>query len=349
MKCKQGERNMPNKLIDGYERKIDYLRLSITDRCNLRCTYCMPEYGVNSLDRDQLLTYEELIRIIKILAGIGIKKIRLTGGEPLLRSNLISFISNINKVEGIENISLTTNGILLQKYAYQLYEAGVKGLNVSLDSLDQEKYKIITRGGNINKVIRGIDEIIGLGFDPIKINVVLTSMIEKKDIIDFINFSTEKSVIVRFIEMMPVMGLTDIECNKNISTPDNPLIKVEDIFSIIGEFGDYTREEKTIGYGPAVYYKSLEGRGKIGLILNEKSACSNCNRIRITPQGGIKLCLFSSQEEDLREIIRKGCPDEEIRNSIIDYIKAKPINREFNQINNNKASRISHFMSKIGG
>lgn len=340
---------MSKELIDGYERKIDYLRLSITDRCNLRCTYCMPEDGIKSLDRDQLLTYEELIRIIKILADVGIKKIRLTGGEPLLRSNLMSFIGNINKIEGIENISLTTNGILLQKYAGQLYKAGVKGLNVSLDSLDPEKFNIITRGGNINKVIQGIYETIGLGFDPIKINVVLTSMIEKKDIIDFINFSIEKSVIVRFIEMMPVMGLTDIECNKNISTPDNPLIKVEDIFSVMNEFGNYMREEKTAGYGPAVYYKSSESKGKIGLILNEKSACSNCNRIRITPQGGIKLCLFSSLEWDLREIIRKGCPDEEIRNNIIDYIKIKPINREFDHVSNNEASRISHFMSKIGG
>ena len=340
---------MSNKLIDGYERKIDYLRLSITDRCNLRCTYCMPEDGVKSLDRDQLLTYEELIRIINILAGVGIKKIRLTGGEPLLRSNLISFISNVSKIEGIENISLTTNGILLQKYAYQLYKAGVKGLNVSLDSLDQEKYKIITRGGSINRVIQGIDEIIRLGFDPIKINVVLTNIIEQKDIIDFIHFSMKKSVIVRFIEMMPVIGLTDIECNKNITTPDKPIIKLDDIFSLMGEFGNYIREEKTIGYGPAVYYKSSEGKGKIGLILNEKSSCSNCNRIRLTPRGGIKLCLFSSMEWDLRESIRKGCSDEEIRNNIMEYIKVKPVNREYEQVKNNGVSKISHFMSKIGG
>ena len=340
---------MSNRLIDGYERKIDYLRLSITDRCNLRCTYCMPESGVRSLDRNQLLTYEEMIRIIKILADTGIKKIRLTGGEPLLRSNLISFIGSINKIEGIENISLTTNGILLKKYAHQLYKTGVKGLNVSLDSLDPEKYKIITRRGCVDRVIKGIDEAIKMGFDSIKINVVLTNIIEKKDIIDFINLSMKKSIIVRFIEMMPIVGLKDIECNKNISTPGNPIIKIEDIFSVMDGFGSYSKEEKTVGYGPAAYYKISGGKGKIGFIINEKSACSKCNRIRITPQGGIKLCLFSSLEWDLRESIRKGCSDEEIKNSIVDYIKVKPVNREYEQLNNKEVSKVSHYMSKIGG
>jgi len=340
---------MSKELIDGYERKIDYLRLSITDRCNLRCSYCMPESGVKLLDKKQLLTYEELVRIIQIMAGIGIKKIRLTGGEPLLRSDIISLISRINKIEGIENISLTTNGILLLKHARRLHDAGVKGLNISLDSLDPEKYKIITRGGCVDRVTKGIDEAIRLGFDSIKINVVLTNIIEKKDIIDFINLSMNKSIIVRFIEMMPIMGLTDIECNKNISTPDNPIIKIEDIFSIMDGFGSYSREEKTIGYGPAAYYKISGGKGKIGFIINEKSACSKCNRIRITPQGGIKLCLFSSLEWDLRESIRKGCSDEEIKNNIVDYIKIKPINREHEQVRDNRESRVSHYMSKIGG
>ncbi len=340
---------MQKKLIDGYERKIDYLRLSITDRCNLRCIYCMPESGVEPLDREQLLTYEELIRILKILADIGIKKIRLTGGEPLLRSNLISLLTSIDKIKGIDNISLTSNGILLKKYAHQLYGAGVKGLNISLDSLDPGKYKIITRGGRVESVVQGIDEALRVGFKSVKINVVLTSLIEKKDIIDFINFSMEKSVTVRFIEMMPVAGLTDIECNKNISTPGDPKLKIKDILYLMGEFGNYIKEEEAVGYGPAVNYKIPEGKGKIGFILNEKAACSNCNRIRLTPRGGIKLCLFSSLEWDLRESIRKGSSDEEIKNNIVDHIRVKPANREHEQVNNSEVSRVSHYMNKIGG
>ncbi len=340
---------MQKKLIDGYERKIDYLRLSITDRCNLRCTYCMPESGVESLDREQLLTYEELIRIIKILADIGIKKIRLTGGEPLLRINLISLLNSINKIKGIENISLTSNGILLKKYAHQLYNTGVKGLNISLDSLDPVKYKTITRGGSVDRVIQGIDEALRVGFESVKVNVVLTNLIEKKDIIDFIKFSMEKSVIVRFIEMMPVTGLTAIECNKNILTPGDPKLKVKDIFSIMGEFGNYIKEEEAVRYGPAVNYKIPEGKGKIGFIFNEKTACTNCNRIRLTPRGGIKLCLFSSQEWDLKESIRSGRSDEEIKNNILDHVRVKPINREHEQESSSGVSRVSHYMNKIGG
>ena len=340
---------MSKELIDGYERKIDYLRLSITDRCNLRCSYCMPESGVKLLDKKQLLTYEELVRIIQIMAGIGIKKIRLTGGEPLLRSDLISLISRINKIEGIENISLTTNGILLIEHARRLHDAGVKGLNISLDSLDPAKYESITRGGHVDKVIHGIDEAIKIGFDSIKINVVLTNIIDKRDIVDFINFSMKKSLSVRFIEMMPILNLTDIECNKNISTPDNPIIRAEDIFSIMDEFGKYSKEEKVNGFGPAGYYKIQGSKGNIGFILNDKINCRHCNRIRLTPRGSIRLCLFSPLEWDLKESLRRGCSDEEIKGSILDYIKIKPINREHDRVNNKGTSRVSHYMSKIGG
>jgi cyclic pyranopterin phosphate synthase len=159
----------------------------------------------------------------------------------------------------------------------------------------------------------------------------------------------EKSLSVRFIEMMPILNLTDIECNKNISTPDNPIIRAEDIFSIMGEFGKYRKEEKVNGFGPAGYYKIPGCKGNIGFILNDKINCRRCNRVRLTPRGSIRLCLFSPLEWDLKESMRRGCSDEEIKRNILDYIKVKPINREYEQDSNNGASRVSHYMSRIGG
>ena len=161
---------MTTELLDSFNRKIDYLRLSVTDRCNLRCFYCMPKKGIKLLKREQLLTFEEIVRATKILSGIGIKKVRLTGGEPLLRDNILSLIENIHKIDGIEDLSLTTNGLLLSEYLPQLFKAGVGKLNISLDSLNPQKYKIITRGGDVGKVIDGINKASDIGFGSIKLN-----------------------------------------------------------------------------------------------------------------------------------------------------------------------------------
>lgn len=189
---------MSLELVDSFNRRLDYLRISITDRCNLRCIYCMPEKGIELLKREQLLTYEEILRATRLLSRIGIKKVRLTGGEPLVRENILALIKNINMVKGIKDISLTTNGLLLNEFLPKLYRIGIKRINISCDSLDSEKYKIITRGGCIDKVINAINNAIDLGFKSIKLNVVLTNIIDKHDIVDFIKFSIAKDLIISY-------------------------------------------------------------------------------------------------------------------------------------------------------
>ncbi len=340
---------MPEQLIDNYGRKIEYLRLSVTDRCNLRCSYCMPEKGVTLLDRSQLLKYEEIVRIVKIFSGMGIKKVRLTGGEPLLRYDLLALIEEINRIEAIQNISLTTNGVLLEKYLSGLYNAGVKKLNISLDSLNPCKYRKITRGGDIKKVLLGINRAVEMGYDSIKINVVLTNLIDKEDIIDFIKLGIEKPVSIRFIEMMPVKDMENIECSRNTSIPSDPVLSVDKIFSAMGMFGNYNMVKDPDSDGPAVYYRIAGSKGKIGFILDDKLFCSHCNRIRLTPQGTIKLCLFSSLEFDLREKLREGYSDKEIKNSILDFIKVKPRNREKSPSDKKRMGKVSNYMNKIGG
>lgn len=340
---------MSGQLIDNYGRKIEYLRLSVTDRCNLRCSYCMPENGVSLLDKSQLLKYEEIIRTVKIFSGIGISKVRLTGGEPLLRDNLLDLIKDINGIKAIKNISLTTNGILLEKYLTGLYNAGVKKLNISLDSLDPEKFNRITRGGNIKKVMQGINKAIKMGYDSIKINVVLTNLIDEVDIIDFVKLAVEKPVSIRFIEMMPVRDMENIECSRTISRSSKPVLTVDKIFSVMGMFGDYNMVKESNGDGPAVYYRIGKSKGKIGFILDDKLFCSHCNRIRLTPQGTIKLCLFSPLELDLRENMRNGYSDKQIKDSILDFIKAKPLNRGKNPYDKKRMGKVAGYMNKIGG
>lgn len=340
---------MPEQLIDNYGRKIEYLRLSVTDRCNLRCSYCMPENGVTLLDKNQLLKFEEIIRIIKIFSGIGIKKVRLTGGEPLLRDNILDLIKEIDGIRAIKNISITTNGVLLGKYISGLYNAGVKKLNISLDSLNPDKFSKITRGGNIKKVILGIDKAIEMNFDSVKINVVLTNLIDELDIIDFIKLMIEKPVSIRFIEMMPVSDMENIECSRTISRSSKPELSVDKIISVMGMFGKYNMVKESNGDGPAVYYRIGKSKGKIGFILDDKLFCSNCNRIRLTPQGTIKLCLFSPLELNLRENMRKGYSDEEIRDSILDFIKEKPRDRGKNPYEKKRIDKVAGYMNKIGG
>jgi len=340
---------MAAELTDSFNRKIDYLRLSVTDRCNLRCFYCMPKKGIKLLKKEQLLTFEEIIRATKILSGIGIKKVRLTGGEPLIRDNILSLIENIHKIDGIEDLSLTTNGLLLSEYLPQLFKAGVGKLNISLDSLNPQKYKIITRGGDVGKVIDGINKASDIGFGSIKLNVVLTTIIDRDDIIDFIRFSIEKELSIRFIEMMPVKGLDTVECSRIIRNESKTSIGIDSILSIMGMFGAYEKVEVKDGYGPAIYYKFIGGNGKIGFIFNQKSVCHSCNRIRLTPYGAVRLCLFSQLELNIRDSFRKGLSDEEIKNSILDIIKEKPLDREHDVENTKNGSMLLNHMNKIGG
>lgn len=345
-------------LIDSYKREIDYLRLSITDRCNLRCIYCMPQKGIQLLSRSEILTFEEIIKIVQILVELGIKKIRITGGEPLVRDNFLDLIERIKKIKGIEDISLTTNGILLNKYLPRLYELDVKRINISLDSLDPVKYKEITRGGEISEVLNGISNAINIGFSSIKINIVMTVLLDKEDIWKFIKLTIDNPIDIRFIEMMPVLGLGSIECSSTSNIMDSNSAKlnnftknsIKEIFLIMGKMGKYYKIKKPIGYGPAVYYKIEGGKGNIGFIFNDKNCCSSCNRIRLTPGGTIKLCLFSDKEFDIKRKIRSKINTEEIKIDLMNFVKTKSENRQCSQnFNTADSIKISNFMNQIGG
>ena len=329
-------------LIDSFNRKIDYLRLSVTDRCNLRCTYCMPSGGIKLIDRKEILTFEEILKAAGILSEMGIRKIRITGGEPLAREGIIDLIKQIKKIEKITDISITTNGILLNKYLDELYKIPVQGINISLDSLDRQKYKEITRGGEINQVLDAISNSINIGIKSVKINVVKTKFLDEKDITGFAAMTLDKPVHVRFIEMMQPAG------------SDGSSEAIECIFSVMKKIGEYHAVNDKIGNGPALYYKFKKAKGSIGFIINDKNLCSYCNRIRLTPYGTIRLCLFSDKEYDIKKKIRDNYCAADIKAEIAEFIKAKPQNREESCRYDNKDKapinfKLKDFMNRIGG
>jgi cyclic pyranopterin phosphate synthase len=357
-------------LIDSFNRKIDYLRLSVTDRCNLRCTYCMPSGGIKLIDRKEILSFEEILKAAGILSEMGIRKIRITGGEPLIRDGIIDLMKQIKKIEKITDISITTNGILLNKYLDELYRIPVQGINISLDTLDRQKYKEITRGGEINQVLNAISNSTNIGIKSVKINVVITDLLDEEDITGFARMTLDKPVHVRFIEMMQPAGgdgsSETIECSNigginnlelNNLRPDSrnqDLNPMDTIFSVMEKIGKYHAVNDNIGNGPALYYKFKQARGSIGFIINDKNLCSYCNRIRLTPYGTIRLCLFSDKEYDIKKKIRDNYPVADIKAEIAEFIKAKPENREESCRYDNKDKapinfKLKDFMNRIGG
>ena len=266
---------------DRFNRKIDYLRVSITDRCNLRCIYCMPAEGVRPIEHRDILRYEEIVRIVRIAAGYGITNVRLTGGEPLVRKGLPTLIKAIREIDAIKSISLTTNGVLLKGYVHILSSSGLDRINISLDSLRPERYRDITRGGSIAEVWQGIEEAEKAGLNPIKINVVPIKGFNDDEIIPFAQLTIEKPYHVRFIEFMPI-GPKDIwERGKCI-----PCARIKSIVQGIGRL-EPVKGKKA---GPAVYYRLEGARGLIGFISPiSNHFCSECNRIRLTADGKLRL------------------------------------------------------------
>ena len=329
-------------LIDSFNREIDYLRLSVTDRCNLRCTYCMPSGGIKLIDRKEIMSFEEILKAASILSEMGIRKIRITGGEPLVRNGIIDLIKQLKRIENINDISITTNGILLNEYLDDLYKIPVQGINISLDTLDRQKYKEITRGGEINQVLDAISNSINIGIKSVKINVVITSLLDEEDITGLAAMTLNKPVHVRFIEMMQPAG-----SNGSSET-------VECIFFVMKKIGEYHAVNDKIGNGPALYYKFNKARGSIGFIINDKNLCSYCNRIRLTSYGTIRLCLFSEKEYDIKKKIRDNYCADNIKPEIAEFVKAKPENREDSCRYDNKDKvpinfKLKDFMNRIGG
>ena len=311
-------------------RSIDYLRISVTDRCNLRCTYCMPEGGIEPILHQEILTFEEIARLVRIFVSLGIKKIRLTGGEPLVRKDVIDLIRTLAGIGGIEEVNLTTNGILLSDHADELKKAGVKRLNISLDTLREERFMSITGHNLFHKVMDGIEKAKRAGFSPLKLNVVVMKGINDDEVLDFVNFSLSKGLIIRFIEFMKITPLW----REEYFTP------IEEVKSIC-ERNFVMKRAGYHGPGPAEYYK-IDG-GILGFIKTDKKNCRCCNRLRLTAAGELKVCLYETGSISLKESLRGGMADEEIRDIIATSMDIK----EF--VRHKDWNSQTAYMSTIGG
>ncbi|MBU3089072.1 GTP 3',8-cyclase MoaA [Clostridium gasigenes] len=321
---------------DKYGRKIDYLRISVTDNCNLRCIYCMKENHNDFLSSDKKLTDNEIYRIVLESAKLGIKKIRFTGGEPLVRKDIMDLIGRINKIEGIEEIYLTTNGILLLDQVENLAANGVKGVNISLDSLKPDRFKTLTRRGELKKVLEVIDKCIEHNI-KVKLNTVIIGDINQDEILDFVELTKQKAIDVRFIELMPIGQGKLFKPVKNT--------KILEI--IKSKYKELAEINRNISEGPAKYIRVNNSLGRVGFISAISNCfCDYCNRIRITPDGFLKQCLHWNYGVDLRTLIRNGISNEELNNIIKNNIYNKPEKHLFNEQNKNEEIR---FMNEIGG
>ncbi len=294
-------------LFDSWQRQINYLRISVTDRCNLRCLYCTAQ-PIARISHDDVLRYEEIYRVVQTAASLGISKVRLTGGEPLVRLYLSRLVKMLSKIEGIDDISLTTNGILLSKYAVELKEAGLKRVNVSLDTLQADKFKRITGSDRLKEVLDGIEAARLAGLNPVKINMVVLRGINDDEILDFARLSISQGWHVRFIEFMP------------IGAPVNgvgEVVSAEQIRERIRCLGQLEPDAGESGDGPARYYRFAGAKGTIGFISPmTEHFCHRCNRLRLTADGQLRPCLLDDEEVDLKAVLRNGGKTEELKELI---------------------------------
>lgn len=325
-------------MVDGIGRTIDYLRISVTDKCNLRCQYCMPAEGVELIPHEMLLTLEEIYRVVSIMADMGVKKIRFTGGEPLVRKNLIKLVSDVHKLPGIEEIALTTNGILLGDMADELKSAGVNKVNVSLDTCYADTFARITGFDGYGKVREGIKKAQNAGM-VVKINCVPCREFNDKDVENMALLAKTEGMDVRFIELMPV------GCGSNF----HGISSDEILERLTVKFGapEICREKR--GNGPAVYYNFEGFCGKIGFIspMSHKF-CSECNRVRLTAEGRLKLCLHFNSGIELKPMLREGADDEAIRKALREALMSKPMAHDFENVQKTKG-KDSRKMVQIGG
>lgn len=312
------------QLIDTFGRIHDNLRVSVTDRCNIRCFYCMPETDVKFQPREQLLTFEEIERFVSIAARLGVRKIRLTGGEPLLRKNLSTLVRKLSAIEGIEDLALTTNGVLLAEQAEELYDAGLRRINIHLDTLDRERFKKITRRDDFDRVMEGIETCRRLGYGPIKINVVAVKNLIEPDIVPMARFGRERDIEIRYIEFMPLdsQGLWE---RGRVLLADDMIATLEREIGPLEEIPD--RDPRA----PATEYRFADGIGRVGFIASvSRPFCLNCNRLRITADGHLRYCLFAVEETDIRALIRQNASEEQIAGAIAASVHGKWLGHEIN-------------------
>jgi len=322
-----------NELFDSYGRRINYLRISVTDRCNLRCIYCMPPEGVPSIPHSKILSYEEINIIVQAAAEMGINKIRLTGGEPLVRPDLPTLIEMLSRVKGINEIAMTTNGTLLKEYAIELKQAGLTRINISLDTLKADRFRQITRLGKLKDVLTGIEAAYEANLDPIKINMVVMRGINDDEVVDFAKLSYEKGWHIRFIEIMPFSSVAEFVPSSEIRQRIASLDTLEPCSPITGN-------------GPTKYYHLRGAIGTVGFIspLSEPF-CSACNRLRLTSNGRLCPCLLSDSGIDLEDPLRNNASTQELKRLILEAVVSKPKQHHLAD----EIVPTNQHMSQIGG
>jgi len=326
------------QLVDQYRRHLNYLRVSITDRCDLRCLYCKPEGLIPKLTHQEILTYEEILRLVRIAVDMGITKVRITGGEPLVRQGVCGFLSQLTHIAGVTDVSLTTNGFQLGKYLHRLKDAGVHRLNISLDTLKPEKYQKITGIDGFKKVWAAIELAQQLGFSPIKINAVVLKGYNDDELVDMARMSITHPFHIRFIEYMPI-GTANMRQKDYLHTSD--------IKQRLTELGPLLPVKRDTHDGPAERFRFADALGEVGFISAMSSHfCDSCNRLRLSASGKLRSCLMSDEQKDLRPLLRQGESDEELIRVFLASVHAKPARHH---LTDPKQSRVNSQMSSIGG
>jgi cyclic pyranopterin phosphate synthase len=313
-----------NPLVDKFGRVHDNLRISVTDRCNIRCFYCMPDEPVRFMDRGEILSFEEIERFVRAAVPLGITKLRITGGEPLVRRNLPGLIEKLSVIDGIRDIALTTNAVLLKQQAKDLYSAGLRRLNIHLDTLDRERFRQITRRDDLPRVLEGIDAATDAGFRKIKLNVVAVKGLIEPDVVPIARFCRERDFEPRFIEFMPLDSQSLWDRGK--------VLTADEIIRVISqEVGEVVPIPDPDPHAPATEYEYADGGGKLGFIASvSKPFCLNCNRIRLTSDGKLRYCLFAIDETDVKGLLRSNASDEEIQKTIRQNVSEKWLGHEIN-------------------
>lgn len=326
-------------LIDSFGRVHDNLRISVTDRCNIRCFYCMPETGVKFEDRREILHFEEIERFARIAVGLGIRKLRVTGGEPLVRRDLPVLIRRLIAIPGVQDLALTSNGVLLEQMAGPLYEAGLRRINVHLDTLDRERFLQITRRDEIGKVLAGLEACRRLGY-KVKINAVAVKNLVEPDIVPLARFARENGFEVRYIEFMPLDAQNLWDRRK--------VLLADDILAMLGsEISPLVPVPDPDPRAPASEYQFADGIGRVGIIASvSRPFCLNCNRLRLTADGKLRYCLFAVEEDDVKTLLRSGASDEQIAALVRRNVAGK---WEGHEINTTRFVAPPRPMYSIGG
>jgi cyclic pyranopterin phosphate synthase len=327
------------ELRDTFNRTINYIRISITDRCNLRCRYCMPPEGIDLISHDDILRFEEIIRLVRVFTRCGISKVRITGGEPLVRRDVPDLIRRLREIPGIQDLSLTTNGVLLESSAESLFSAGLRRVNISLDSLKPERFHEITRRNSFDRVWAGIEKSLEIGFDPVKLNVVAIRGFNDDEIIPLAELTVQRPLHVRFIEYMPT-GNGEYWRREDILT-------IGQIRGVLEDLGPLSVDDTEERSGPARVYRWKGAKGRIGFISPVSfHFCENCNRLRLTSDGKLRPCLFSDEEVDVRHHLRNGCDDERLEALLELALQKKP---RGHMLNTHLFKKCQRNMSSIGG